>query len=331
MRRILITGGSGFIGCRLAQVARSADREITVVSAINTDSERKRCEILANAGIRVNVATLEDRPALAKLVANQDAIIHLAAAQHEAGYSEMHFRRVNVDGTRILLQLAAEAGVKRFVHGSTIGVYGSTDRKGVVDEASPLAPDNPYGRSKAEAEMVVAQFASQLEVAIVRISETYGPGDIRLLKLFQAIAKKRFVTLGSGKNIHQLIYVDDLAHGLLAAASAPEAVNSTCILAGREILTTDEMATAIASALGNSWAVRHLPLWPFDIVASIMEKTMSPLGMRPPLHRRRLDFFRKSLRFSTERAAQILGFEPKVRFADGARLTAHWYREHAFL
>jgi nucleoside-diphosphate-sugar epimerase len=330
MLRILVTGGSGFIGCRLAQVAAGAGREITVAAAINTDSERRRCELLAKAGIQVNVADLTDRSALEKIVANQDAIIHLAAAQHEAEASEMHFRRVNVEGTRNLLQAAIKAGVKRFVHGSTIGVYGSAARGGVIDETSPLAPDNPYGRSKAEAEMVVRQFAGQLEVSIARISETYGPGDMRLLKLFRAVARNRYVTLGTGKNIHQLVYVDDLAQGLLAAASAPGAVNATYILASTETLTTDEMISAIAGAFGLVRKAPHLPLWPFDIAAFIMEKTMSPLGMRPPLHRRRLDFFRKSFRFSTQRAAQLLGFEATVRFTDGARFTAQWYLENGF-
>lgn len=331
MPRILITGGSGFIGCRLAQLAAGANRKITVVSAINNDSERQRCELLSKAGIHVNVASLSDRPALEKIIADQDAIVHLAAAQHEAEASDEHFRSVNVDGTRTLLQLAAKAGVRRFVHGSTIGVYGSAARKSVVDETSPLDPDNPYGRSKAEAEMVVRQFAGQLEVAIMRISETYGPGDMRLLKLFRAVARNRYVTLGTGRNIHQLIYVDDLANGLLAAVSAPGAVNATCILASGETLTTDEMVKAIGSAVGGSRKIRHLPLWPFDIAALMMETVLSPLGMRPPLHRRRLDFFRKSFRFSTERAAQLLGFQAQVRFADGARLTTQWYRDNGFL
>src|SRR5579862_5293646 len=150
--RILITGASGFIGCELAQFAARAGHEVKAISPLNNDTERARCERLKAAGINVVVASLEDRSILETALAGQDAVIHLAAAQHEAEASETHFRRVNVDGTRNLLGLAVKAGVGRFVHGSTIGVYGSA-ASGTLDESSALAPANLYGRTKAEAEV----------------------------------------------------------------------------------------------------------------------------------------------------------------------------------
>src|SRR5579864_4455606 len=210
--RIFLTGGSGFIGSRLAPLAVQNGHAVTVVTAVNNPSERARCDALAKAGIQVVVASLEDSAALARELQGHDVVIHLAAAQHEAGAPESYFQQVNVEGTRRLLDLAAKAGVGRFVHGSTIGVYGSA-AAGSLDEQSPLAPDNPYGRTKAAAEQVVRQFESPLEWAIVRISETYGPGDMRLLKLFRGIRKGRFPILGNGENLHQLIYVDDLSRG----------------------------------------------------------------------------------------------------------------------
>ncbi len=221
-------------------------------------------------------------------------------------------------------------GVTRVVHGSTIGVYGDAGR-GVLDELSPLAPGNAYGRTKAEGEAVVREFASRLEIAIVRISETYGPADMRLLKLFQAIRRGRYVTLGSGLNERQLIYVEDLCRALLAAVQAPAAVGQTMILAGGERLTTDAMVASICNALGKPPRSRHVPMWPFDIAARLCETVLPPLGLKPPLHSRRLDFFRKSFRFSTERAARILSFRPQVMFATGAQLTADWYREAGLL
>jgi nucleoside-diphosphate-sugar epimerase len=257
-------------------------------------------------------------------------VIHLAAAQHEAQAPESHFHRVNVEGTRSLLDLAAKAGVRRFVHGSTIGVYGSA-AAGSLDEQSPLAPDNPYGRTKAAAEQVVRQFESPLEWTIVRISETYGPGDMRLLKLFRGIRKGRFPVVGSGENLHQLIYVDDLSRGLLAACTAPAAPKQTVVLAGSEKITTNEMVSAVSEAVGNKKRVLHAPLWPFMVAAFVFESTFSPLGLKPPLHRRRLDFYRKSFSFSTSRAEELLGFRPQVGFSEGARKTAQWYQANGFL
>lgn len=328
--RIFLTGGSGFIGSRLAPLAVQAGHSVTVVTAVNNPTEQARCDALTQAGIRVVVAPLEDSAVVARELKGQDVVIHLAAAQHEAQAPESHFHQVNVEGTRRLLDLAARAGVQRFVHGSTIGVYGGAG-VGTLDEASPLAPDNPYGRTKAAAEQVVRQLDSPMEWCIVRISETYGPGDMRLLKLFRGVRTGRYLTVGNGQNLHQLIYVDDLARALLAACTAPAARSETIILAGSERVTTNEMVAAIGAAVDRRRRVFHAPLWPFIVAAVVFEHTFSPLGLKPPLHRRRLDFFRKSFSFSTARAQALLGSPPQIDFAQGARLTAQWYRENGFL
>jgi nucleoside-diphosphate-sugar epimerase len=328
--RLFITGGTGFIGSQLAQYARARGLRVTVASPINNPNEKLRSDMLARAGITIVDATLDDSPRLREALADHDAVIHLAAAQHEAEAAESHFHKVNVEGTRNLLTLAREAKVRRFVHGSTIGVYGAAGES-VLDEASPLAPDNPYGRTKAEAETVVRALSEGIEVAIVRISETYGPADMRLLKLFRAIQRGRFITLGNGKNERQLIFVDDLCRALLAASYQPGAAGQTMILAGEERITTNAMVEAISAALGKPGRGMHVPLWPFDIAAAVFETTFPPLGLKPPLHRRRLDFFRKSFRFSTARAAQLLDFKPEVSFAEGAERTAAWYRQAGLL
>jgi hypothetical protein len=74
-----------------------------------------------------------------------------------------------------------------------------------------------------------------------------------------------------------------------------------------------------------------VPLWPFSLAATVLETTLSPLGIKPPLHRRRLDFFRKSFRFSTAKSEDLLGFRCAVPFAEGARRTAAWYSENGLL
>jgi nucleoside-diphosphate-sugar epimerase len=328
--RIFVTGGSGFIGSRLARLAVERGHAVTVVTAVNNAIERARCDALEKAGIVVLVAPLEDSFALSRALIAHEIVVHLAAAQHEAQAGETHFHQVNVEGTRRLLELAARAGVRRFVHGSTIGVYGAASGR-VLDEQSTLAPDNPYGRTKAVAETVVRSVGGPIETCIVRISETYGPGDMRLLKLFRGVQSGRYLTLGRGTNEHQLIYVDDLVGGLLAATDAPKANGETLVLAGSERVTTNAMVSAIGAALGSRSHVFHAPMWPFVAAAHVFEATMSPLGLKPPLHRRRLDFFRKSFRFSTAKAEQLLNFRAETNFMEGARRTAAWYRANGYL
>jgi nucleoside-diphosphate-sugar epimerase len=154
---------------------------------------------------------------------------------------------------------------------------------------------------------------------------------MRLLKLFRGIRKGRFPILGNGENLHQLIYVDDLSRGLLAACTAPAAHKQTVVLAGSEKITTNEMVAAVREAVDSRKSVLRAPMWPFVLAAFAFESTFSPLGLKPPLHRRRLDFFRKSFSFSTAQAEKLLDFKPQVGFRAGARNTAQWYQANGLL
>jgi nucleoside-diphosphate-sugar epimerase len=328
--KILVTGGSGFIGSRLALDARRSGHELVVAGQSNTEAERARIKELEAAGIRIEQGPLQDANYARRVAAGCEVVIHLAAAQHEANVPEEYFIDVNVTGTRTLLEASRQAGVGRFVYGSTIGVYGESTGE-TLDENSPPRPMNMYGRSKLAAEGVVKELAPSIPTSIVRISETYGPGDFRLLKLFRAVNRGRFLIIGPGRNRRQAIHVSDLIRGLMLAATHPAAVGETFVLAGQETMTTVEMVEQVARALGRPAPRLRLPLWPFLGAAVVMEKTLAPLGIQPPLHRRRLDFFRKSFVFSTEKAGRLLGYRAEVPFARGAVETAGWYRAQGYL
>jgi dihydroflavonol-4-reductase len=328
--KLLVTGGTGFIGSRLALESRRQGHVVVVAGQLNTDAERSRSQELATAGIGIEQGDLQDPVYANRLTAGCRAVIHLAAAQHEANVADEYFFDVNVLGTRTLIEASKLAGVRRFVYGSTIGVYGEYGGR-PLDESTPPRPLNAYGRSKLGAEEVVNSYRDALETSIVRISETYGPGDFRLLKLFRALDRGRFMIIGSGLNRRQAIYVTDLVRGLLLAASSPAAVGETFVMAGEETMTTREMVQQVASALGRSAPRGRIPLWPFLVAAVALERTLPPFGIQPPLHRRRLDFFRKSFVFSTTKARTVLNFTPAVSFRSGAIETAAWYRDRGYL
>jgi nucleoside-diphosphate-sugar epimerase len=328
--KIVITGGTGFIGSRLAIKSLEQGHSVELLGQVNNAAELENQEMLKDRGINVTLGSVTEREQLFGLVQGCDIVFHLAAAQHEANVPDQHFWDVNVEGTRNMLEVSVEAKIKRFVQGSTIGVYGSA-LAGEIDEASSISPDNIYGVTKYEGERLALSFADKIPISIVRISETYGPGDRRLLKLFKAIKKNVFFMIGKGDNKHQLIYVNDLIEGMYLAATAEQAVGEIFVLAGKEVLSTQEMVDSIAKELGTSIRRSHAPLGPFLITATIMEKTLRPLGIQPPLHRRRLDFFRKSFFFSQDKALKILGFQPKTGFAEGVAETARWYKEQGYL
>lgn len=328
--RLVVTGASGFIGSRLALHAHRAGIDVLAAGRVETPVEIERAEELRAAGVPFSAGTLQDREYLRSVLAHRSSMIHLAAAQHESHMPAEYFRAVNVQGTRALLETAREAGVRRFVYGSSIGIYGESV-EGLLNEQSPPRPENIYTETKLAAEAVVNEFSKDLETCIVRISETYGPSDYRLLKLFRAIDRGHFVMLGSGANRRQCMHVNDLIRMLLLAVQHPRAVGETFVVAGRETMTTNEMVHAIATAMGCRLPRLHLPLWPFNAAAFVMETVLPPLGIQPPLHRRRLDFFSKSFVFSTDKVETALGFQSEIDFLSGAADTARWYRARGLL
>lgn len=329
-QKLLVTGATGFIGSRLALRAHQRGIDVLATGRTEQRAETERANELRDAGVQVEVGTLQDLELVDRLLQGRDTVIHLAAAQHEAELPESYFRAVNVDAVRTLLAACRDHNVRRFVYGSTIGVYGGASDS-LLDEDSPVRPENIYTITKLEAESLVRSFAGYFETCIVRIAETYGPGDHRLLKLFRSIARGHFVMIGNGANRRQCIHVDDLARGLLLAAQHPAAIGQTFVFAGNEIMTTHEMVDCIASVLHRKPPRLQLPMWPFIAAAGVMETTLPPLHIAPPLHSRRLDFFRKSFVFSTARAQSLLGFQPAIDFRNGAADTVSWYRARGLL
>jgi len=326
---ILITGGTGFIGSRLALKCASLGYDVKVLGQENTEAEKENSSLLNKNNVKVILGSVLDTDIFTAALNGVDIVFHLAAAQHEMNVPDQRFWDVNVTGTKNIIEASIKAGVKRFVHGSTIGVYGSMD--GLIDENSPCNPTNIYGKTKLEGEKLVLSYSEKIPVTVIRIPETYGPGDRRLLKLFKGIQKKVFFVIGKGKNYHHLIFVDDLINGFLLASEKPEAAGKVFLLAGPVPLTTNEMVSTIAESLGVKLPKFKIPLTPMLITATCMEKTLRPLGIQPPLHRRRMDFFVKSFTLSYEKAKKELGFNPGYSFSMGINETRDWYKESGLI
>ena len=326
---ILITGGTGFIGSRLALRAHQNGHQVKVLGKENTPAEAQNKKLLDEKGIKIFLTGVDDLESISNLLNGIDIVFHLAAAQHEMNIPDKVFWDVNVEGTRNLLNASVNNKIKRFIHGSTIGVYGILNGK--IDENSFCNPDNIYGKTKLEGERLVLSYKDKLSVAVIRIPETYGPGDRRLLKLFKAIQKKVFFKIGNGKNLHHLIYVEDLVDAFLLAAENNNAAGELFLLSGPKPVSTDEMIKTIAHSVGSPDPKIRIPLTPLWILATLVEFVFRPLGIQPPVHRRRMDFFRKSFTLVNTNAVNKIGFNPKVTFEQGAKLTAEWYSQNGLL
>jgi len=325
--RVALTGASGYTGGRLLRAlsARGDDVAALVRAASLTDE-------LRTSGARIVEGDLGDERAIARLVESVDAVVHVAAVYRTAGHPDSYYREVNVNGTARLLEAAARARVRRFVHTSTVGVHGHVAHP-PADETAPLAPGDIYQATKAEAEALALRFHHErgLAVAVVRPGAIYGPGETRLLKLFRAIARGRYAIVGSGRTFYHPVFIDDLVDGFLLALDRPEAVGEAFLICGPTYVTQDDLAALVARATGGRVLPFHIPAAPLQWAGDVVEAICVPLGLEPPLHRRRVDFWTKSRAFSIEKARRRLGYEPKVDLEEGFARTAAAYREAGWL
>jgi nucleoside-diphosphate-sugar epimerase len=326
--RVLVTGATGFTGGHLARsLAASGDRVSALVRENGAAAQR-----LAADGVALSIGDLRDPVAIARATAGIDVVYHVAAIYRQAGVSNDTYRAVNALAVRDVVEAAARNGVKRVVHCSTVGVHGDVERP-PANEDAPLAPGDVYQETKLEGERLAREAGPRLgiEVTIVRPTGIYGPGDRRLLRLFRGIARRRWFTLGAGEIYYHLTYIDDLVAGFRLCGEHPAAANRTYILAGGEVTTLNALVGLVAEGAGVPAPTLHLPVWPFWIAGAACEAICVPLGIEPPLYRRRVDFFTKSRAFDISRARAEVGYAPQIGLREGIRRTLDWYRAQGWL
>jgi nucleoside-diphosphate-sugar epimerase len=326
--KALVTGVTGFTGGQLA-VRLAREYGDTVRGLARTPT---RAAALTAAGIEIVSGDLTDKDSLRRAVDGVDVIYNVGALYRAAGLKPATYRAVNADAVPLLIACAREAGVRRVVHCSTVGVHGDVEHP-PANEDAPLRPGDVYQETKALGEQLGRNAAARtgVELVIVRPSGIYGPGDRRLFKLFGGVARGRFIVLGNGRIFYHLTHVDDLADGFRLAATVPGAAGRTYILAGGEVTTLNELVALTADIAGVAPPRVHWPVWPFWLAGAACEALCAPLGIEPPIFRRRVDFFTKSRAFDISRARAELGFAPRIGLREGISRTLGWYREHGWI
>lgn len=329
---MLVTGGTGFIGSRLAERVLDGGGEVRLLSLINTPAEAANASRLRERGADLVEGSLADRSLYARALEGVDVVHHIAATMREADVPNRVFWDTNVAATQDLLRACREEGVRRFVYCSTMGVTGEV-RGRKLDEGAPYRPNNIYTRTKAAAERWVLDEARRGAPATtaVRPADVYGPGDRRLLKLFRMIQKRRFVYLGDGSGRRHMIYIDDLLDGMLAAEEAAGAVGEVFLLAGPAPVRLRDLVELIARELDVPAPRVRVPYAPVRWLSVAVEAACRPLRIQPPLHPRRVDFYAHDYEFDTSKARSLLGWEPRIDLAEGVRRTIAAYRSEGLL
>jgi nucleoside-diphosphate-sugar epimerase len=309
--KVLVTGARGFIG--RSQVAHLSERGWQVTAMDLTPPRDKPAPgvTVATADIRMPE---QWRPALAGV----DVVIHLASAHLQVDLPESVYWETNVKSLRPLLEASRDAGVKHFVHTSSVGVHGSLVRV-PGDEEAPLAPESVYEQTKAAGEEAVRGFladAGAMGVTIVRPAWVYGPGDPRTERILGAVARGRFIMFGGGRNHRHPIYIDDYLAGVERLLFKPETYGRTYILAGPAYLTSRELIAAAETVTGGKTRIR-VPLALGYAAGLGAELAGRIAGVAPPISRRTLAFFTNRNAFLTDRARREFGFAPTVGIVEG--------------
>ena len=312
---VLVTGASGFVGRFLCERLLSEGSSVR-----GTLLESESPTILITGVEPVVIEPLDPDTPWHHALSDIDTIIHLAARVHIMNDTVTdpltEFRKVNVDGTLKLARDAACAGVRRFVYISSIKVNGEESAVSYTPD-SPASPSDPYGISKWEAEVGLHKIASEtgLEVVVVRPTLVYGPGvKANFLNMMKIICKSIPLPFASIRNRRSLIYVGNLVDALAVCATHPAAAGKTYMVSDGEDVSTPELISRTASALGVP--VRLLP---FPV--SLMKLLGKLTGKGGVVNR-----LTGSLTVDCSKIRRELGWVPPFTMEEGLLETAAWFK-----
>ncbi|MBV5330569.1 MAG: NAD-dependent epimerase/dehydratase family protein [Chlorobium sp.] len=345
--KVLVTGATGFVGTTLlARLLRDVDRvRAAVLAGENTGH-------LPAAIEQFTVEPLSEISNYTTALQNIDIVIHLAARVHvmqeTATDPLQEFRKVNLHGTERLARQAAQAGVKRFVFMSTIGVNGDNSGDKSYTEGEVPHPHNPYSVSKYEAELALRQISIEtgMEVVIIRAPLVYGPGNPgNFLSLLRIVSKGIPLPLASITNKRSLIYVGNLVDALAVCATHPDAAGKTYLVSDGEDVSTPELVRRVAQSLGAPCRLLPFPVSWMKMVAKILDSfefwvlSFGLFGSKAekPTQNSKLKTKNRfsgavnrlagSLTVDSSKIRQELGWEPPFTMEEGLRVTARWFQK----
>jgi nucleoside-diphosphate-sugar epimerase len=316
--RVFITGGAGFIGRALIGRLRELGAEAGGV------------DLLADPTIDVVAGSTTDPSTWAHLLDGVDTIIHTAAivsnvASHDDAW------KVNVLGTRRTIGAAADAGVRRFVHLSSIMAYGFDYPDG-VDEGYPVRVNGfSYTDSRVNSEAVVmtAHAAGEINATVVRPGDVIGPGSIWVREPIEMARKGRMVLPAGGAGVFTPIYVDNLVDAILLTLSAPAASGQVFTLTDGYGVPCHDYFGRLAEMAGGR--ARTLPTPVAVAVSRGAGSLLRRLGQSNELNAATMLMLARTGVYSNEKARSLLGFEPRIDYDAAMSRIEFWARDEGLI
>jgi nucleoside-diphosphate-sugar epimerase len=321
-KKLLITGADGFLGSHICEAAHRAGHKVhgLIHPVLGTT------QWLDHEWSTIHVSSLYDRSKLREALKEAFAVVHCAGAL--PGSSKETLRKVNVGGTRILAEEAVRSGVKRFVFISSRSAGGVNQRTPWTSEAEPDGASWGYGASKKAAELVLADFASQMQIVSLRPVTVYGPRNRHLLRLFKMVSGPVAVIMGM-RSIHMpMVYVTDVARAVIRALKSNVKSGSHYYISDGVPYTIETLYDCISAALGKRSPRLRVPLSVTSAVACFANLFGIGTGFSPDVIKERRSRFRW---VSVEKASRELAWKPEVMPEQGFPQTVDWYRKQGWL
>ena len=325
---LLVTGATGMVGSHVAERANRLGISTRVIVRNPDDAKW-----LAEAGVEVVAGDMTDSDSLVRAVQGVTVVVHCAAKVGDWGPVE-GYRDVNVTGLEALIDAACENGsLKRFVHISSLGVYAARDHHG-TDETEP--PDREgidgYTLTKVESEDLARKRFTDgsFPLVVLRPGFVYGPRDRTVIpRLIERLATGGFKYLGSGDQLLNNVYIDNLVDAVFLAISRDDILGEVFNITDSRLVTKREFIGTIARGAGLEEPTKTVPLGVAKMLATVMETTWKLLGKQeaPLLSGARIKFLGLNLDFDIGKARRELGYEPSVDFVEGMEHTMEWHRQ----
>jgi nucleoside-diphosphate-sugar epimerase len=316
-KTIVITGAGGFIGRRLCERLRGEGARVVGLELPSRAAEAEAYCDRVVAGDVAALASVEDA------CKGADAVIHTAAVVSEDGPWAL-FRRVNVEGTRGLARAARRAGAARFVHLSSVMVYGFHFPPEVAEEG-PLRGDyNPYCQTKIESEHAAMDFdqAGAMRVTIVRPGDVYGPrSEPWVLRPLRMMQRGHFVVPG-GNGVLNPVHVDDLADGILLCLG-DRAEGQAFNVSGGEAVAVRRYFDHLARMLGPR-GVRVVPRAALSAAGLVASVAARLFAFELPASPSAVRFLTRPHAYSIAKARRVLGYAPRVSLEEGMAGVEGW-------
>jgi nucleoside-diphosphate-sugar epimerase len=322
---VLVTGASGFLGGRLAQLLVERGDQVRVLARASSALRH-----LSHLQIHIVRGDLGDAAALAEAMRGVRVVYHCAACSTDWAALKTYFS-ANVTGTQNLLDAAVRAGtVERFLHVSTTDVYGYP--RVPCDESAALYDVGlPYNRTKIQGEETVwrAHREHGLPVTVVRPATIYGPrGKDFVVEIAKLLRQRMMMLIDGGRARGGFTYVDNVADAMMQAAESPATVGRAYNLCDETGTTWRDYTNALADALGYRRPRLALPFSAALAMGRAMEMPHGLLRLsgRPLLTRHAVHLLGQDQEFPATRAREDFGFAPRVSLAEGIARSAAWVR-----